>query len=145
MDQNQHIPHSYPAPLTDAEIETILDDLDGFETPQEVVAQRMHVRLPYHEQVAVVCEAGGGVDADRVRFTAVTRDLSDGGLGLIAPHALPEGTPCMVTLVGPHGQEVSVTGKVALCDPLEGRAHFWGVKFDQLIHAASFLPTRQAG
>lgn len=145
MDQSRQNPSSYPAPLSDTEIEAILEDLGGFETPQEVVAQRMHVRLPYHAQVVVVCEAGEHADADRVRYTATARDLSDGGLGLIAPHALAEGTPCVVTLVGPHGQEQSIVGKVALCEPTEGRAHFWGVQFEECINAAAFLPARRAG
>lgn len=144
MDHDQQF-SSYPAPLSDLEIESILDDLDGFETPEEVIAQRMHVRLPYHADIAVVCESGDSTDGPQIRFTAKARDLSDGGLGLIAPHEQPEGTPCMVTLVGQHGQEKMISGTVALCEPLGGRAYFWGVQFDSLIVADVFISSRQAG
>ena len=142
MDQSRQPPASYPAPLSDAEIELILDDLDGFETPEEVVAQRQHVRQPYHARLSVVCETH---DDSRVRFTATALDLSDGGMGLVAPQATPRGTVCVVALLGPHGREESVTGRVVSCEPYEGRVHLWGVRFDEPIRAEVFLQSKQAG
>lgn len=140
-----HNPAQPVQPLTDTEIDAVLADLDRFETPQQVLAKRMHVRVPYHTHVAVVCETGHDDREDAVRFTAVTHDLSDGRLGLIVSHASPPGTPCVVTLIGPDGVQYSVDGRVAQCKPHGGRAYLWDVAFAHTIDTSQFVNIRRVG
>lgn len=139
---------SLPAPLSDEEIDAVLADLDSFETPEEVLAQREYTRIPYHAEVGVVCEAadaaGGGV-----RFTATAHDLSDGGLGFISPQLLTLGTTCMLTMVGSDGNELSVRAEVVSQEvygrPAGGAVYLCGAKFDLPIRAEALTGMRQTG
>lgn len=131
-------------PLTDAEIDAVLREMDKLDTPATVVAQREHTRTPYREPVAVVCEAGDW-PGDVVRFTAVCHDLSDGGLGVLSPAPLAPGTLAVFTLVTTTGDELPVTATLAYCDQVQESIYKCGAKFDVPIDSAAFGAMRRAG
>ncbi|MEO0514634.1 MAG: PilZ domain-containing protein [Planctomycetota bacterium] len=140
-----HLPrNSTPAtpPLTDAEIDAVLREMDKLVTPAEVIAQREHPRQPYREPVAVVCEAGDW-PGDVVRFTAVCHDLSDGGLGVLSPVPLKPGTLAVFTLVSTESNEFPVAATLAYCDEVREHVYKCGVKFDTPINSAAFCEKRR--
>jgi len=131
-------------PLTNAEIDAVLYEMDQLVPPAEVIAQRQHPRQPYREPVAVVCEAGDW-PGDVVRFTAVCHDLSDGGLGVLSPVPLKPGTLAVFTLVTNASIEFPVTATLAYCDKIRGQVYKCGAKFDTPIDSAAFSAMRRAG
>lgn len=129
-------------PLTDAEIDAVLRELDKLTTPSELLAQRQTTRTPCREPVAVVCEASarpGGV----VRFTAVCHDLSDGGLGVLSPVPLSPGTSAVFTLLTAAGYELPVTATLTTCDEFHEYVYKCGAKFDSPINAMSLFSQRR--
>lgn len=137
-------PISATPPLTDAEIDAVLRQLDKLTTLPKRVAQREHARTPYREPVAVVCEAHDR-PGDVVRFTAVCHDLSDGGLGVLSPVPLAPGTLAVFTLVTAAGDELPVTATLATCDEFREHVYKCGAKFDSPINSGAFNTLRRAG
>ncbi|MEM6855407.1 MAG: PilZ domain-containing protein [Planctomycetota bacterium] len=131
-------------PITDAEINAILGELDRIPTPPEVIAQREHARIPYREPVAVVCEVGDW-PGDVVRFTAVCHDLSDGGLGILSPVPLKPGTLAVFTLVTATGEQLPLSATLAYCEEIRDEVYKCGAKFDVPIDCSAFCTVRRAG
>ncbi|MEM9418578.1 MAG: PilZ domain-containing protein [Planctomycetota bacterium] len=131
-------------PITDAEIDAVLCEIDKLETSPDVIAQREHPRMPYREPIAVVCEAGDW-PGDVVRFTAVCHDLSDGGLGVLSPVPITPGTLGVFTLVTAEGQELPLTATVAYSTKVREHVYKCGAKFDAPIDSMAFSTMRRAG
>ncbi|MBB6431478.1 PilZ domain-containing protein [Algisphaera agarilytica] len=131
-------------PITDAEIDAVLRELDKVQVSPDLIAQREHPRMPYREPVAVVCEAGDW-PGDVVRFTAVCHDLSDGGLGILSPVFISPGTLAVITLVTANGHELPVTATLAYCTKVREHVYKCGAKFDIPIDSVAFSSMRRAG
>ena len=132
-----------PEPLTDAEIDTILEDLSYFETPDEILAQRAHERLPYHRLVRVCCESING-DKPEPPFSVAAYDLSNGGIGLLLKgQSLPTQMRVVLTLTDESHRPWDIQGVIMSCEPCGDGVYRTGVKFDQLIDAHSIVDAKK--
>jgi hypothetical protein len=142
-----YLPHQIiqPSPaLSSDEVESILSDLDSYETPEEVVAQRQHQRWEYCRPVTLIqTHLLSGDSGHPIQVTA--RDLSDGGVGLICLAPLRVDTPCSVELVDPAGVVHAVAGTVVSCGKHSDRVYLCGVRFDEPIDALQMAVIRKAG
>jgi len=147
MDQflEEHFPDPMP-PLTDAEIDAVLAQLDHLEVEGEHLTLRQHVRQRYPAPVVVeaVCDALG-LASEGARFTARCHDLSEGGLCMMTPIALDAGTRCAFTLAGTDGEPTHVTGVVCNAHRIHDGLYLCGVRFDELISPERFITARKAG
>jgi hypothetical protein len=133
-----------PACLTDEEINLILDDLASYETPEQVIAQRKSTRWEYRRPVELRIARGVNLSLPQA-VRAQAHDLSEGGLGLVAPAPLAKGRWCEVVLPDLHGQRIVAAGCVTACEAHLSGAWLCGIAFDKPILIRQFVELRQAG
>ena len=131
------------APVSaDQQIDAILDDLSSFTTAEQIIAQRQHPRIAFHQTVELICE--GKDECGGVRLLATARDLSDGGIGLAGPCEILTPLTCQVTMVDESGCPMRIAGRIlSCCEHLPG-AWIYGVQFNRPIQAERFVGMRKA-
>lgn len=68
------------------------------------------------------------------------RDISQTGLGFIHGAFVHPGVACSVALPTLDGEVLAVAATVARCEHIRGRAHFVGVRFDEVLALHRFVP-----
>lgn len=121
-------------------ITEILEQLAEGEDAAKYADQRSQKRHAYRGKPLVV-QVEGESKAE-TRHSAVSRDLSSGGMSfLIGTYVYPH-SKCAVRLVGEYGNAQFVVGKIVRCRYVEGSASVYevGVRFDEPIDVAVFQP-----
>lgn len=85
------------------------------------------------------------LDDDRAplrRLDAIGRNLSRGGIGLVAERMVYPDTPCRLHLVGPGDVEQRVMGQIRHCRYIVGSGSLYdiGAQFERPVDVAIFVP-----
>ncbi len=136
--------HRQLAPLSDAELQAILTNLDEAVRPSGKAAKRGRERTQYRVgEIAITVHQGGGVKG---LFRAYARDLSATGMGFLFGGFLHQKTVIDVQLVTTMGETRSIRGKVSWCQHISGKLHGIGLEFVTPIEPRTFIdPTRAKG
>jgi CheY-like chemotaxis protein len=129
------------APLSEAELHTILTNLDEAVRPGGQAAKRGRERTQFRvgEVAITVHQPAGG----KGFFRAYTRDLSSSGMGLLFGGFLHQKTLVDVQLVTTMGDIRTIRGKVTWCQHVAGKLHGIGIEFQTPIEPRTFIdPTR---
>lgn len=133
--------HRQLAPLSEAELHTILTNLDEAVRPSGKAAKRGRERTQFRvgEVAITVHQTGGG----KGLFRAYSRDLSSSGMGLLFGGFLHQKTLVDVQLVTTMGETRTIRGKVTWCQHVTGKLHGIGIEFLTPIEPRTFIdPTR---
>ena len=133
--------HRQLAPLSEAELHTILTTLDESVRPSGKAAKRGRERTQFRvgEIAITVHQPGGG----KGLFRAYSRDLSSSGMGFLFGGFLHQKTLIDVQLVTTMGEIRLIRGKVSWCQHVTGKLHGIGVEFLTAIEPRTFIdPTR---
>ena len=104
------------------------------------VASRFRNRTPrvsYRRNLAATIEHPGG---GSMKISVWSRNLSVSGIALVGDLFILPGSRCSLALISCEAEQVLVQGRVVHCHLVKGRVHEMGVKFDQAINLASFIP-----
>lgn len=89
--------------------------------------RRRHERLRYFRRVSITLDSGAH---EQQTFTAISGNISRGGMALAVGRFVYAGSSITITLALPDGESRLVTGRVLRCQFLEGRAHEVAILFD---------------
>lgn len=123
-----------------AAITEILQQLDEREDEAKYADQRSQKRYAYRGKPLVV-QIEDQSKAE-TRHSAVSRDISGGGMSFLIGAYVYPGWKCTVRLVGEYSNAEFVVGKIVRCRYVEDSASVYevGVRFDQPIDVAMFQP-----
>ncbi|MEM9882731.1 MAG: PilZ domain-containing protein [Planctomycetota bacterium] len=126
--------------LSEAQWEALIDRLEAGKGP--VVPATRDRRDLDHRRFFHVRRAALRVlhrSAPPTSHLVRTRNLSEGGVGLIHNAFLYPGTACHVALQTRHDESVALRGNVSWCRHVSGRGHEVGVRFDRVIEIDEFI------
>ena len=113
--------------MSDATVRNLLERWGHGAAQESDDERRRHERLRYHRRVSITLDSG--VD-DQKTFTAISGNISRGGMALAVGRFVYAGSGISISLALPDGESLLVTGKVLRCQFLEGRAHEVSILFD---------------
>lgn len=74
-----------------------------------------------------------------------TRDISNGGMGILHGSFVHPGSSCLLAIVGKDRAVVcKLKGKVIRCTHVRGSVHDIGIKFDEEVRLELFIPALQS-
>ncbi len=120
--------------LTDAEIESILDELDRRQggRPRQLMPPFYSYRIPdMHLDVATSSTSW-------TPYSVPTRWLSEDAVGALHGSFVHTGTACRVVLITPYGTWHDQDGHVARCVHVGGHVHELHIRFTQPIDLSYF-------
>lgn len=125
-------------PLSDTELDLLLDRLDASEEQSKKSERRSEDRFPYRKRTTVI--EFKRPEGSMTAFLVPTRNLSRNGMCVLHSGFVHEETRCEIQLVTTHNMWQTVEGIIRWCRYVEGRIHHLGIRFDQPIDVAAFCP-----
>ena len=101
--------------------------------------RRQAPRVPYRQapRVAVIVESE---QVGKRTYALIPRNISRTGMSLLHGKFVYAGTACVAGLKALDGQLVPVRARVVWCRLITGRIHEIGIRFEEPIDLADFVP-----
>lgn len=120
--------------LTQAQLDAILDHLDGASSPTHHKRQCSRRSFRRMSVVVVVDQPGG-----RSAITVACRNISRGGMSFLHSSYLHIGAPCIAILKHHQKGDTQVPGVIARCRHIDRTIHEMGVRFNKPINLPDYV------
>lgn len=134
--------------LPGPQLERLHKLLDGQADAAHGRDRRSAERCAYHRaaQIVVTLRPPGGVESQQFaqRFSVISRDVSEGGVGFLHGAYVHVSSQAVVELESLEGIWKPVPGSVVRCRHVSGKLHEVGVAFDEQIDLGEFVTMERA-
>jgi hypothetical protein len=128
--------------LSAKEAAEILDGIEAGTRGAVTHERRGAARVPYREVPRVVAMLESEEIGKRT-YAVIPRNISRRGMAMLHGKFVYNGTGCVLGLKALDGQVVPVRGRVMWCRLVTGRVHEVGIRFDEPVDLADFVPDDQ--